>query len=128
LAQLPDDFKFYSNRLERTIRGRRDVFAQPDEPPVDWAGAEELAFASILEDGIAVRLSGQDTERGTFNHRHAVLHDARSGDQFVPLQSLAQSQATFEVYNSPLSELGVIGFEYGYSMQAPDRLVIWEAQ
>ena len=128
LAQLPDDFKFYSNRLERTIRGRRDVFSQLDEPLVDWAGAEELAFASILEDGIAVRLSGQDTERGTFNHRHAVLHDARSGAQFVPLQSLAQSQATFEVYNSPLSELGVIGFEYGYSMQAPDRLVIWEAQ
>lgn len=128
LRKLPDGFRFYSNRLERTIRGRRDVLDDPDKPLVDWAGAEELALATILADGIAVRLTGQDTQRGTFNHRHAVLHDAETGEQFVPLQRLEQSQATFEVYNSPLSELGVVGFEYGYSIQAPDRLVIWEAQ
>jgi len=128
LRKLPDGFRFYSNRLERTIRGRRDILDDPDKPLVDWAGAEELALATILADGIAVRLTGQDTQRGTFNHRHAVLHDAETGEQFVPLQRLEQAQATFEVYNSPLSELGVLGFEYGYSIQAPDRLVIWEAQ
>ncbi|MAS33124.1 MAG: 2-oxoglutarate dehydrogenase E1 component [Anaerolineaceae bacterium] len=128
LATLPENFKFYSNRLERSIRGRRDVLDKPDEAAVDWAGAEELAFATILEDGIAIRLTGQDTERGTFNHRHAVLHNAETGETFVPLQQLEQAQATFEVYNSPLSELGVLGFEYGYSIQAPNRLVIWEAQ
>lgn len=128
LRHMPDDFEFYSNRLERSIRGRRNVFDAPDEPLVDWATAEELAFATILADGIAIRLAGQDTERGTFNHRHAVLHDARTGAQFVPLQALEQARATFEVYNSPLSEMAVLGFEYGYSIQAPGRLVLWEAQ
>ncbi len=128
LANIPEGFQFHSNRLERAIRGRRGVMDKPDEASIDWAGAEELAFASILRDGIAIRLTGQDTERGTFNHRHAVLHDARTGEIFVPLQQLEQSRATFEVYNSPLSESGVLGFEYGYSIQAPERLVIWEAQ
>ncbi len=128
LRRLPEGFSFYSNRLERAIKARRDVFDQPDEALVDWAGAEELAFASILADGTAVRLTGQDSERGTFNHRHAVLHDAATGAIHVPLQRLEQAQATFEVYNSPLSEMAVVGFEYGYSIQAPQRLVLWEAQ
>ncbi|MBZ0294302.1 MAG: 2-oxoglutarate dehydrogenase E1 component [Anaerolineae bacterium] len=128
LSQFPENFHFYGNRFERAIRGRREVLKKPDEPLVDWATAEELAFATILEDGITIRLTGQDTQRGTFNHRHAVLHDAESGEAFIPLQNLAQAQAAFEVYNSPLSEMAVLGFEYGYSMQASDRLVIWEAQ
>ena len=128
LSKLPEGFAFYSNRLERAIKGRRNVFNTPDEPAVDWATAEELAFATILEDGIPIRLAGQDSERGTFNHRHAVLHHADTGENFVPLQALEQAKATFEVYNSPLSEQAVVGFEYGYSIQAPERLVIWEAQ
>ncbi len=129
LSKFPDDFTFYSSRLEDTIRARRKAFdSLYYEPSIDWATAEELAFASILEDGIPIRLTGQDTERGTFSHRHAVLHDAKMGKIFVPLQELSQSAAAFEVHNSPLSEAAVLGFEYGYNVQAPERLVIWEAQ
>ena len=128
LRNLPDGFHFYSSRLERSIKARRDIVETPDEARVDWAGAEELAFASILAEGIPIRLTGQDTERGTFNHRHAILHDADTGATHVPLQMLDQAQATFEVYNSPLSEMAAVGFEYGYSIQAPQRLVLWEAQ
>lgn len=128
LNKLPENFSFYSNRLKRTIKGRREAIEKPNESLVDWATAEELAFATILEDGITIRLTGQDTQRGTFNHRHAVLHDAETGEAFVPLQQLAQARAAFEVYNSPLSEMAALGFEYGYSMQASNRLVIWEAQ
>ena len=79
-------------------------------------------------DGISIRLSGQDTERGTFAHRHAVLHDPRSGELHVPLQHLPEAGAAFEVYNSPLSEYACLGFEYGYSVAAPESLVLWEAQ
>lgn len=128
LGNIPEGFNFYSQRLARSLRQRREVFDKPDEALLDWATAEELAFATILEENIAVRLTGQDTERGTFNHRHAVLHDAETGAVHVPLHNLPQAQATFEVYNSPLSELAVLGFEYGYSIQAPHRLVLWEAQ
>ena len=80
------------------------------------------------EDGVAVRLTGQDAERGTFSHRHAVLHDAHNGAKYAPLQSLPQARAAFEVYNSPLSEYAALGFEYGFNVQAPEQLVIWEAQ
>ena len=90
--------------------------------------AEELAFASILEDGTPIRLTGEDVERGTFSHRHAVLHDANTGRPYVPLQALPQARAAFEIRNSPLSESAAVGFEYGYCIQAADRLVIWEAQ
>jgi 2-oxoglutarate dehydrogenase E1 component len=95
---------------------------------VDWATAEELAMASILADGTSIRLTGEDVERGTFSHRHSVLHDVKTGAIHVPLQSLPQARAGFEVHNSPLSENAVLGFEYGYNVQAPSRLVIWEAQ
>ncbi len=128
LAQFPEDFTLYSARLENTLKARREAAKDPAARLVDWATAEELAFASILEDGTAIRLTGQDSERGTFSHRHAVLHDKNSGRIFVPLQSLPQARAAFEIRNSPLSESAVLGFEYGYSVQAPDRLVLWEAQ
>ncbi len=82
----------------------------------------------LLEDGIPIRLSGQDTERGTFSHRHAVLHDPRTGETFTPLQALPAASASFEIYNSPLSEYAALAFEHGYSIAAPDALVLWEAQ
>ncbi len=100
----------------------------PTERTVDWAAAEELAFATILADGIPIRLTGEDVERGTFSHRHAVFHDAANGSRFVPLQSFEQARASFEIHNSPLSEAGTVGFEFGYNIQEPSHLVIWEAQ
>ena len=128
LGQIPDSFNFTSVRFKNTLADRRKAFDAPEEPLVDWATAEELAFASTLAEGTPIRLTGQDCERGTFSHRHAVLRDAKTGDKFVPLHSIPQAKATFEVYNSPLSEEAVLGFEYGYSVQEPSRLVIWEAQ
>jgi 2-oxoglutarate dehydrogenase E1 component len=129
LKQYPDNFNFYSSRLENTIRGRREaVEKSADQPTIDWATAEELAFATILEDNISIRLTGQDSERGTFSHRHAVLHEAKTGERYVPLQVLPQATAAFEIHNSPLSEVASLGFEYGYNVQEPERLVIWEAQ
>jgi 2-oxoglutarate decarboxylase len=99
-----------------------------DRPRLDWAHAEALAFASLLTDGTPVRLTGQDTERGTFSQRHMVLHDAKTGQTFCPIQSLPEALAPFELHNSPLSELACMGFEYGYSQEAPETLVLWEAQ
>jgi 2-oxoglutarate dehydrogenase E1 component len=128
LGQFPNGFTFFSSRLEATIRNRRTALDKPNDPTIDWSTAEELAFATILEDGIAIRLTGQDTERGTFSQRHAVLHDAKTGEPFVPLQALAQAKAAFEIRNSPLSETAALGFEYGYNVQEPGRLVLWEAQ
>jgi 2-oxoglutarate dehydrogenase E1 component len=122
-----DGITFYSSRLESTIRARRDTLDK-ETPSIDWATAEELAFATILEDGTPIRLTGQDSERGTFSQRHAVLHDSKTGTKFVPLQQLPQANASFEILNSPLSELAALGFEYGYNIQAPERLVLWEAQ
>lgn len=128
LGNIPDDFNFTSARFKNTIIDRRKAFDTPDEPRIDWATAEELAFAAILSEGTPIRLTGQDCERGTFSHRHAVLRDVKTGEKFVPLHNLPQAKATFEVYNSPLSEEAVLGFEYGYSVQEPSRLVMWEAQ
>ena len=95
---------------------------------VDWGMAEALAFASLLIEGTPIRLSGQDTERGTFSHRHAVLHDARTNAKHVPLQHLQGATASFEIHNSPLSEYACLGFEYGYGFEIPNALVLWEAQ
>jgi len=95
---------------------------------IDWANAEALAFASLLAEGHPVRLSGQDSGRGTFSQRHSVLVDIKTGKGHVPLNTLAQDQAVFSVYDSPLSEAGVLGFEYGYSLARPEGLVLWEAQ
>lgn len=128
LRQTVEGFNFYSTRFGKTILSRRDTLNDPDEASVDWATAEELAFASILADGVPIRLTGQDSERGTFSHRHAVLYDADTGEPLVPLQAFPQARASFEIHNSPLSEAAALGFEFGYNVQAPDRLVLWEAQ
>ncbi len=124
LLTVPDGFEA-NPKLAKQLERRREAF---DEGGIDWGQAEALAFASLLEDGIPIRLSGQDTERGTFSHRHAVLHDARTGEMHTPLQVLAKSAAAFEIYNSPLSEFAALAFEHGYSIAAPDCLVLWEAQ
>jgi 2-oxoglutarate dehydrogenase E1 component len=113
-------------RLERTLQRRCAGIDAPSG--IDWAFAESLAFASILADGVPIRLTGQDSERGTFSQRHLVLHDVESGTTYTPLQALPQARASFAVYNSPLSEAAVLGFEYGYSVHAPETLVLWEAQ
>ena len=127
LNVFPSDFTIH-RKLER-VRDKKGQFLDaPDERTVDWSSAEELAYASILSDGISIRLTGEDVERGTFSHRHAVFHDAVTGRVHVPLQTLPQARAAFEIHNSPLTENAVIGFEYGYNIQEPSRLVIWEAQ
>ncbi len=94
----------------------------------DWAHAEVLAFATINQDGTPIRLTGQDSERGTFAQRHAVLHDPETGEEHVPLHEVSNSNATFDVHNSPLSEAAVVGFDYGYNVERKDVLAIWEAQ
>ncbi|MFO7655285.1 MAG: 2-oxoglutarate dehydrogenase E1 component [Candidatus Krumholzibacteriia bacterium] len=124
-AEVPDGFTPHS-KIVRLLDLRQAIAA--GERPVDWAAAEALAFASLVTEGHRVRLTGQDSERGTFSHRHAVLHDQRTGQRHTPLQRLTADQAPCEIYNSPLSEAGVMGFEYGYSLAYPDALVIWEAQ
>ena len=95
---------------------------------IDWAHAEALAYATILADRTPIRLTGQDSGRGTFSHRHAVLHDYQTGAEYIPLQCISQSRASFEVWDSPLSEQATLGFEFGYSVQSPEALVLWEAQ
>ena len=127
LLSVPSDFTIH-RKLERAREKRTHLLESVDERTIDWAAAEELALASILADGVNIRLTGEDVERGTFSHRHAVLHDASTGRAHVPLQALPQARATFEVHNSPLTENAVIGFEFGYNIQEPSRLVIWEAQ
>jgi 2-oxoglutarate dehydrogenase E1 component len=127
LLERPPGFTQH-RKLDRGRDRRRGVFKATDERTVDWATAEELAFASILEDGIAIRLTGEDVERGTFSHRHAVFHDAQTGARYVPLQSIPQAKVAFEIHNSPLTENATVAFEYGYSIQEPGRLVLWEAQ
>jgi 2-oxoglutarate dehydrogenase E1 component len=113
-------------RLAKQLERRRD--AMGEEGGIDWGHAESLSFASLLAEGTSVRLTGQDAERGTFSHRHAVLHDPNNGQTFTPLQHLPNARGQFEIFNSPLSETGVLGFEYGYSTAADDSLVLWEAQ
>jgi 2-oxoglutarate dehydrogenase E1 component len=127
LLATPPGFSVHK-KLEKAREKRAHVLEQPGERTIDWAAAEELAMASILADGTSIRLTGEDVERGTFSHRHAVLHDVKTGAIHVPLQSLPGARAGFEIHNSPLSENAVLGFEYGYNVQAPSRLVIWEAQ
>ena len=123
---LPEGYK-PSPKLLRQWERRQGV---PDlaDGRVDWAHAETLALAAILADGVPIRLTGQDAERGTFSQRHLVLHDAATGARHVPLQALPDAKASFAIYNSPLSEAAALGFEYGYTVHAPDALVIWEAQ
>jgi 2-oxoglutarate dehydrogenase E1 component len=114
-----------NTKLLRQMERRRTAIV---EGAIDWGTAESLAFASLITQGHPIRLTGQDTVRGTFSHRHLAFHDERNGEVFIPMQHLTDAQATFEVLNSPLSEVGTLGFEYGYSAADPETLVIWEAQ
>ncbi|HKI57410.1 MAG TPA: 2-oxoglutarate dehydrogenase E1 component [Trueperaceae bacterium] len=125
LTEVPETFNL-NGKIARALKTR--VAMAKGERPLDWAAAEALAFGTLLQDGVKVRLSGQDSERGTFSQRHAVFHDGRDGHEYVPLQHVGEGQGPFEVHNSPLSEAGVLGFEYGYSLDTPDGLVLWEAQ
>jgi 2-oxoglutarate dehydrogenase E1 component len=125
LTELPEGFHPHP-KIERLLEARRQM--AKGERPLDWAAGEALAFASLALEGWRVRLSGQDCQRGTFSHRHAVLHDVENGSTYTPLQNLAHDQAPVDLVNSPLSEVGVLGFEYGYSVAYPDGLVMWEAQ
>ena len=112
----------------KLIRQMERRHAYVAEGAIDWGIAESLAFGSLITEGHPIRLTGQDTVRGTFSHRHLAFHDERNGEVFIPMQHLTDAQATFEVLNSPLSEVGCLGFEYGYSAADPETLVIWEAQ
>jgi 2-oxoglutarate dehydrogenase E1 component len=127
IRKFPDDFHL-NPKLVKTVEKHRQILNDPAAANIDWATAEELAFASILEDGIAIRMTGQDTARGTFSQRHAVFFDVETGQSYTPLQSIPQAKASFEIHNSPVSEAGPVGFEIGYNIQAPDRFVLWEAQ
>ncbi len=127
LTTIPDTFNLHS-KLRRLVKERRTMLDQGEG--IDWGFAEALSMASILEDGYSIRLSGEDTGRGTFSHRHAEWWDVASERPvyYTPLKRVAPKQGTFSVYDSPLSEFGVLGFEYGYSIAQPNVLVIWEAQ
>jgi 2-oxoglutarate dehydrogenase E1 component len=124
-ASVPADFHVHP-KLERLLEMRREM--GQGKRPLDWGTAELAAYASLVSEGFSVRLSGQDARRGTFSHRHAVLHDNVTGRLYTPIARLAQNQARFEVWDSPLSEAGVLGFEFGFSQDSPDSLVLWEAQ
>jgi multifunctional 2-oxoglutarate metabolism enzyme len=131
LAELNDQLLTFpkhftpNTKLLRQMERRKSAIL---EGSIDWGTAEALAFASLITQGHPIRLTGQDTVRGTFSHRHLAFHDERNGEVFIPMQHLTDAQATFEVLNSPLSEVGCLGFEYGYSAADPETLVIWEAQ
>ncbi len=125
MVELPEGFNLHRN-LRRFLAARADM--AEGKRPVDWAAAEALAFAATAANGNRVRLSGQDCERGTFSQRHAVLHDRVTDERYRPLMNIAENQETIEIFNSPLSEAGVLGFEYGFSLDHPDGLVLWEAQ
>jgi 2-oxoglutarate decarboxylase len=128
LLRTPDGFTVHPKLVKQLERRREALGQDGTEARIDWAHAEALAFASLLTEGTPVRLTGQDTERGTFSQRHLVLHDAKTGQAFCPIQSLPEALAPMELHNSPLSELACMGFEYGYSQEAPETLVLWEAQ
>ncbi|MDQ3850023.1 MAG: multifunctional oxoglutarate decarboxylase/oxoglutarate dehydrogenase thiamine pyrophosphate-binding subunit/dihydrolipoyllysine-residue succinyltransferase subunit, partial [Actinomycetota bacterium] len=125
LLNIPDGFTVHP-KLVKQLERRRDALGP--EGGIDWGHAETLAYASLLTEGTPIRLTGQDVERGTFSQRHMVLHDAKTGQTICPIQRLPGALAPFELHNSPLSEVACLGFEYGYSAEAPETLVIWEAQ
>ncbi len=124
-SDVPEGFQVHP-KINRGLQRRREM--AEGKVSLDWAAGEALAFATLATQGYPVRMTGQDVERGTFSHRHAVLHDYKTGATHMPLNHLSEDQASVEIYNSPLSETGVLAYEYGYSLDAPDTLVIWEAQ
>ena len=125
LLRVPNGFTVHP-KLWRQLERRLETLGA--EGGIDWAQAEALALASLALEGRPVRLTGQDTERGTFAHRHLVLHDVETGEEYVPIRNIEGAGALVEVHNSPLSEMGALGFEYGYSVASPEALVLWEAQ
>ena len=125
LLRVPSGFSVH-RKLKPQLERRRETLGT--EGGIDWAQAEALAFASLLVQGTPIRLTGQDTERGTFSQRHLALHDTKTGEKYTPIQDLKSATAPLELHNSPLSEIACLGFEYGYSVQAPEALVLWEAQ
>jgi 2-oxoglutarate dehydrogenase E1 component len=124
LQKTPEGFNVH-RKLRRPLARRIEALEQGG---IDFGQAEALAFGTLLTDGVHIRLTGQDTERGTFSHRHLVLHDENTGLEYTPMQNLEDASAPFELYNSPLSETACLGFEYGYSAASPSALVLWEAQ
>lgn len=125
LLKWPDNFNVFG-RLKRILQRRENIFNEKGK--IDWAHAEALAFGSILKDGTPIRLTGQDSQRGTFAQRNLVLHDVETGEEYIPMHHLSDVNSSFVVYNSPLTEAAVVGFEYGYNVFAPETLVLWEAQ
>lgn len=125
LLTWPSDFSAHP-RLAKTLERRRESMG--DAGGIDWGHAEALAFGTLLTDGLSIRMTGQDVERGTFSHRHAVLNDSETGRKYAPLAHLAPKSASFEIFNSALSETAVLAFEYGFSTVATDTLTLWEAQ
>ncbi|CAN5169467.1 2-oxoglutarate dehydrogenase E1 component [soil metagenome] len=126
MATLPECFSANPKVFKVFANDRRDAIV--NNLPFDWGAAEHLAYATLLTEGVPVRITGQDSQRGTFTHRHATLFDTKTGKPYRPLANLTETQARFDIYDSPLSEAGVLGFEYGYSLDRPDGLVVWEAQ
>jgi 2-oxoglutarate dehydrogenase E1 component len=124
LLKVPDSFTIH-RKLRKPLLGRVEKL---DSGEIEFGHAEALAFASLLTEGTHIRLTGQDTERGTFSHRHLALHDENTGLKYVPIQNLSGALAPFELHNSPLSEAACLGFEYGYSAASPESLILWEAQ
>lgn len=126
LNKVPSDFDANPKLLR--ILAKRSEIVEENEKKIEWGYAEALAFATLLEEGVQIRLAGQDSERGTFSHRHAVLHGTSTNQKFMPLNNLSDNQAKLMIYNSLLSEFAALGFEFGYSASDLDTLVIWEAQ
>ena len=124
LIRFPDSFTVH-RKLRKPLERRVEIL---DEGPIEYGHAEALAYASLLTEGTHIRMTGQDTERGTFSNRHLVLHDEKTGLKYAPIQNLSGALAPFEIHNSPLSENATLGFEYGYSAASPESLILWEAQ
>ncbi|MBS4176718.1 2-oxoglutarate dehydrogenase E1 component [Lederbergia citrea] len=125
LLKWPEGFNVFQ-KLSRILKRRENIFE--NEGKIEWAHAESLAFGSILKDGTPIRFTGQDSQRGTFAQRNLVLHDETTGEEYIPMHNISGVNSSFVVYNSPLTEAAVVGFEYGYNVFAPETLVIWEAQ
>jgi 2-oxoglutarate dehydrogenase E1 component len=127
LSQVPEGFT-PNDKVAKILEGRRKLAEAAPSEPFDWGVGEHLALATLLDQGAPIRFSGQDTRRGTFSHRHAVLADARDGKRYTPLAHLKEGQGRFDIFDSPLSEAGVLGFDYGWSLDMPEALTAWEAQ
>ena len=125
ISEIPKNFSVHKT-LKKILEQKQKMFS--GEEPIDWSTAESLAFATLLLDGFSVRLSGQDSARGTFSQRHSVLRNQENHDRYIPLNNLGKKQKKFEIIDSLLSELAVLGFEFGYSLSEPETLVLWEAQ